>query len=242
MMGTDSLQLVAQRAPVTARDILKALSEHYAPKIADRSVLFFEEFRVGTGYASDAAQRFDAYSLHCWPSADFARTVYEVKVSRGDLLKELKEPRKRRRALLWSNYYYFATPSNLVKLDELPVEAGLIELTGDGKLFFKVQAPQRDTPPPTWRLLVAIARRAYEDGRAEGDRRSVALLKKLTATESDPAMLALDEVARLLGMSDEQVRQEIWQGRLVAYSRSGNGKQMVRQSDLAAYAQARERA
>lgn len=148
-------------APITAADIVAALHTFWAH--AD-SVIALDELRVGTGYGKDADQRIDFWAMQAIPSKRFRRVAYEIKVSRADFLNELKQPRKRARALLLSNEFYFVTLPGIVKAGELPPEAGLIETgerwRGNLELTTKHPAPWRDGYPPTWQFLAAIARRA----------------------------------------------------------------------------------
>ncbi len=149
-----------------------------------RSELFFAELRAGAGYGGVAERRIDAWALHPHPSRSNCRTAYEVKVSRGDFLKELKDPKKRKAALLFSNEFYFAAPKGLITPGEIPAEAGLIEIidnprtkivvTNDDCVIkgapphiwnIAVRAPWRDTPPPSWRFVASLIRNARKETR-----------------------------------------------------------------------------
>lgn len=153
-----------------ARAVLSALAEkHAAPW------LFFQEVRFGTGYNMDgryraapnayAEKRIDAWTIHPYPSEKWRRVAYEVKVTRADFLREIKAPAKRKPALVISNEFYFAAPRGIIKPEELPPEAGLMELADDGRLRVTVQAVWRDTPPPSWGFLAALTRELTNDLR-----------------------------------------------------------------------------
>jgi hypothetical protein len=143
--------------------------------------LFFRELRVGTGTRNRNAQRLDAFALNTLPHTAMRRVCYEVKVTRGDFLSELKHPLKRRIGMRYSNEFYFVTPASLVGTAEIPAECGLIEagyaaaaewrlLIGRQAGFFNydpetraycmvtIPAPWRDTPGPTWQLAAAMLR------------------------------------------------------------------------------------
>jgi hypothetical protein len=154
-----NMQLQAQTV-LTSKQIVEALRERHPAS----EWFFFAELRLGTGFARDAEQRLDAWAMHAWPSSQFRRVAYEVKVSRSDYQRELKNPRKRRPALLMSNEFYFAVPSGLINIAELPPEAGLIEVNADGSCHTTLAAPWRDALPPTWLFLAAIVRRALKEG------------------------------------------------------------------------------
>lgn len=143
----------------TAADIVSTLDDHYR----SGDWLTFAELRVGTGYGKDAETRLDYWAMDAIPSKRFRRVVFEIKVSRADFLAELRQPLKRRRALLLSNEFYFITPPGLVKAAELPPECGLAEVVDHGtfrSIYFRHAAPWRDTSPPTWQFLAAVVRRA----------------------------------------------------------------------------------
>lgn len=147
---------------VTAAEVLAELQNRHTPHMNGNapSWVFFTELRVGTGFGPGAEQRIDAWAFHCWPSRREA-VAYEVKVSRSDFLAEMNNPAKRKAALLYSNRFYFVTPVGLVRADELPPEAGLIEVDDVGSRVV-VEAPWRDPYPPSWAFVGAIARRAIK--------------------------------------------------------------------------------
>lgn len=153
--------------PTTA-EILSALREAHHNLPYRESWAFFDELRIGTGFGHNSEQSIDAFAIALWPSNHWASHAYEIKTSRADFTKELRAPLKRRAALRYSNLFWFATPEGLVKPEEVPIEAGLVEVRwrGDGyprrEDWFSdiiVQAPWRDIPPPTWNLFASVARR-----------------------------------------------------------------------------------
>lgn len=143
--------------------------------------IFLREIRIGTGFRRGSLQRLDAFALNAYAHTAMKRVCYEVKVSRGDFLGELKQPLKRRIGMRYSNEFYFVTPPGMVKVDEIPAECGWIEagiataeewreiLKRQAGFFhfdpasgafciLTVPAPWRDTPGPTWQLLAAMLR------------------------------------------------------------------------------------
>lgn len=149
---------------LTADQIVVALYQHFEKR---GDWLSFDELRVGTGYGKDAEQRLDFWTMNAIPSQHFRRIAFEIKVSRADFVKELRQPLKRRRALLLSNEFYFIAPRDLIKASELPPEAGLMEIgdvfLGRYDVYIKHPAPWRDTSPPTWQFLASVIRRAKRE-------------------------------------------------------------------------------
>ncbi len=73
---------------------------------------------------------------------------YEVKISRSDFLADAKKQKhhfngtKGEIVPAWNpNYFYYACPEGLIKLEELPKNAGLIYIVNDGCVF-KKKAPK----------------------------------------------------------------------------------------------------
>lgn len=154
----------------TTRNVLDALRDRHPPG----RYAFFEELRCGTGFRSyrrtdDREQRIDAYVLCMWESDQHRALAYEVKVSRSDFLRELKKPAKRAAAVSRSHQYFFAAPEGMIRPDELPTEAGLVEVRLDGDHWAartKVDAPRRETlAPMTPEFMMMIVRRAFEHER-----------------------------------------------------------------------------
>jgi len=168
----------------TAKDIKEMLRrEHAGKNFSGEKWAFFEEFRL-PGFAL-GVRSLDAWAINVWPSSNFAKVAYEIKVSRSDFLRELKEPIKRREALLMSNSFFFVAPRGLIKPEELPIECGLIEVAWDEQKAYRgmgagnvavwepgwrskttVSAPWHDSAP-TWALVAGVARRIARLEREE---------------------------------------------------------------------------
>ena len=145
---------------MTASDITAMLKErHPLPEWA-----FLAELRGGTGFSLPGSEQFiDAWAINCYASKQWRRVAYEVKVSRSDFQREIKEPLKRRHALSLSNLFYFVAPGGVIPADKVPMECGLLEVkefkVGKRRLVETVSAPWRDVGPPAWIFVAALARR-----------------------------------------------------------------------------------
>lgn len=151
---------------ITSKVIIELLRARHSGEV------FVEELRGGSGYGKDSERRMDAWAMHHYPSKGNQRTAYEIKISRGDYLRDIKQPLKHRPALTFSNEFYFVAPEGMLKPEELPLFAGLIEVKANhpeygGKLFLKnkVPAPWRDTTPPNWRFVVSLVRSVQKQER-----------------------------------------------------------------------------
>jgi hypothetical protein len=122
----------------TAARIVGLLMEKHQ-KTGD--VVFFDQIPNSTGYGKE--RTIDAFAMELWPSKKFARTAYEVKVSRGDWLNELSQPEKRDPFMKLSNWFYYVAPVGLVDVASLPEGCGLLE-ADKGGLKIRRAAPWRD--------------------------------------------------------------------------------------------------
>ncbi len=144
-----------------------AIAKHHSDYSGKpRGILIFE-LRTGTGFRTGEPSRIDAFFMEETPGKGLMRIAYEVKVSRSDFLRELRDPRKRRAAMRVSNQFFFVTPPGVCKHDEIPLDCGLKEMTAEGYLHTVVDAPYRDGMPASWHFFAAVARRLLKMAPAE---------------------------------------------------------------------------
>lgn len=98
----------------------------------------------------------DAISVDTWGSGGFALSGYEVKISRSDWLRELRDPGK---SQVWSqhcrHWWLVATPG--VVRNDLPPGWGLLELRGSNlRRVFHAPLLRPEPLPP--RHLAGLAR------------------------------------------------------------------------------------
>ncbi len=148
----------------SSNDILDALKEKYRKlseggyQNAPRWVYFSElqNYRF-------ASRRVDFWAMACWPSENYKRIAYEIKVTRADFLNELKDPTKRDFAMEISNQFFFITPPDLIKENELPEGCGLIELSKKGNLTTRIKAPIRKPDFVfTWDFIASLGRKIFK--------------------------------------------------------------------------------
>ncbi len=161
---------------LVSADIVSILHAYYTR----RSWIFLPELRAGTGYQKWAETRLDGWAIMPVPSGRFLRHTLEIKTSRSDFLRELKQPTKRRMGLLLANEFYFVTPPGIAKIEEIPPECGLIEihqvearnrflLPDAVEQYFDLRtvlpAPWHDRPGPSWSFFCSAVRTAPERER-----------------------------------------------------------------------------
>lgn len=117
-----------------------------------------EELRISCGFDGEAARSIDIWGIEANASKGCTATAYEIKVSRGDFLRDIRNPFKQRGARLFSDKFYFVAPEGMINVREIPDWAGLIDAKPEG-LRTVVSAPFRSKDAPSWPLVVSMLRR-----------------------------------------------------------------------------------
>jgi hypothetical protein len=122
------------RREMSTSELMALLRERY-PK---DQYAFFTEVPNGTG--SHANRHADALAMSLWPSRGLHLTGFELKVSRSDWVKELKNPAKAESFARYCHFWYLVVASeSIVTEGELPPNWGLMAPTA-GKLKVVAQA------------------------------------------------------------------------------------------------------
>jgi len=127
--------------------------------------IMLREVRNATGYASGVTRSADALVVSVWPSRGIWFACVEVKVSRGDWLRELKTPEKAEEISRFCDYVWIATPPGIVHMHELPAQWGLVEVDGS-KTKVKKQAPKKTRTALNMGFVAAVLRNRHaHEGR-----------------------------------------------------------------------------
>ena len=141
---------------LTSHDCVVALRGRFsAPEFA-----FFEQVANGTGYGARSWS--DAIAFGIWPSRGLLIHGFEVKVGRGDWLKELKTPSKSEAVQKFCDRWWIVAPKGMIETSELPATWGLIDISEKGKCYIEKEAPPLESEPPTKQFVAAILRRHHE--------------------------------------------------------------------------------
>lgn len=149
-------------ATVSYATIERAMRERYP---ASSHALLWE---VGNATGARCQRHADAVVVGLWPSHGHAIEGFELKVSRGDWLRERAQPEKSAPVYRFCHHWWLLTPKGLVAADELPPTWGLLEVDEAGTSRVKVRAPRLE-PEPVDMGFVAAPLRA----RAKPDERTV---------------------------------------------------------------------
>ncbi|KVS52213.1 hypothetical protein WK39_26505 [Burkholderia cepacia] len=135
----------------------------------------------------------DAVAMNLWPSRGLAIHGMEVKVSRSDWLRELKDPSKSAPVQRYCDYWWIVTPAGVLKDGELPPTWGHYEVKPGGTLRELVAAPKLESEPVTRQFAAALMRRA-------------------SAADEGIVRAAVDtEIARLRQNDEKHIQREIEQ-------------------------------
>ena len=139
--------------------ILEALTKRYERNA--RSNVIFPEFRLGSGYSDISQRRIDMFMISS-EKGNYT-TAFEIKVSRGDFLRDIKDEAKQRGARLYSSNFYYVAPKGMIKPEEIPMWAGLMEYDFEnGQFNTRIVAPLQSRNTPSWSLVCSLVRRVNE--------------------------------------------------------------------------------
>jgi hypothetical protein len=94
-----------------------------------RRYSFARHARSGAGF--DATHTFDAVAIDLWPSSGLLVHIIEVKISRSDWLRELKDPNKTQGAIECGDTFSVCAPKGVVKPEDLRPGWGWYEISGE---------------------------------------------------------------------------------------------------------------
>lgn len=151
---------------IKTEELTERLRSRYpAPKYA-----FVTGVPDGTGW--DKKRTADAIAMGCWKSVEIELQGFEVKVSRADWRKELKDLNKSAAFQKHCHRWWIVASKGIVKLEEMPAEWGLIEPHGDG-LTIKKAASLTAPEPVSFMFLAGMLRRAVAVGLSEKERHEI---------------------------------------------------------------------
>jgi len=121
---------------------------------------YFEELPDATGSLKHRPA--DAFCISLWPSRGLWTAGFELKVSRADWQKELKQPRKAERFFNYCDYWWLVVgDQSIVQPGEFPETWGRLAVAG-GKLKVIVEAPKNEAIAMPRSFLASLLRQAQE--------------------------------------------------------------------------------
>jgi hypothetical protein len=187
---------------LTAGQLLDALRRHYIGPEPLPGGVFLTELQV-PDREEHTVRRADAVYLSFTRARGHAIDVHEVKVTRGDFLRELDRPQKAEAWWKYSSRWWIVSPHpTITPPDLLPEGWGLMCPGRRGRRFTVIQAPAVRHPTVDLTLLIELAKRLDLDrarlvGQAEREAEYARRELQLQAKREE----------RLTGPTDEQQRR-----------------------------------
>jgi hypothetical protein len=117
-----------------------------------------EEVAPATGGGTRYA---DAIAVNLWNSRGHAIHGFEIKVSRSDWLRELKQPEKAEPIYRYCDYWWILAPRGIINPGELPSNWGHYELRDSG-IVLGTQGARLNPEPVTREFFASLIRRGHE--------------------------------------------------------------------------------
>lgn len=172
----DMSDLVARKTvaanAVTAFDMNLSLAKHFCHPV------YGIVFEVAKATALGAGRHIDALAMGLWPSRGMELVAIEVKVSRADFRRELKQPEKAEELAQYCDRFYIAAPEGMIELSQLPPNWGLLERRDSGAIMETKPALRLDAKPVTRNLLAAVMRAANRPRSAEETNAAIAAIRQ----------------------------------------------------------------
>lgn len=124
-------------------------------------------FEVADGTGANQRRWADAVAMNMYPSRGLEIHGFEIKVSRSDWLRELKNPEKSSTVQQFCDRWWIVAPKELIKPGELPPTWGHYDITPAGVIRQVVAAPKLEALPTTKAFMAAMMRRAGGVDEAE---------------------------------------------------------------------------
>lgn len=125
-------------------------------------------WEVGNATGGNTKRWADAVVVSLWPSRGLHITGIEIKVSRSDWTRELKNPAKAEEIAQYCDYWSVVTPEAIVHEHELPLTWGHLVVNDKGLIRQRVKPTKNDTPAALSRgFVAAMLRRAGQADEAE---------------------------------------------------------------------------
>jgi hypothetical protein len=174
----------------------------------DKYALLFD---VPDAVSMDQKRRIDALAFGCWASLGRTLEGFELKISRGDWLREMKQVNKADPFVaLCDRFWLVTSDSTVAKLDEIPACWGWMAATKAG---LRIQRPASKLPgcgesfPRSF--VIGVMRRLQDDLIGSPDVRTYidGKIKAATASVDQRIKWATDRAANDLKRNQEAIKE-----------------------------------
>lgn len=149
---------------VTEHDMISALHRRFSMTVGNGPrYVCATHVRNAPGF--NASRTLDFMAIDTWPSKGLLRHGIEIKCSRSDWLRELKDDTKANAFKRYCHRFWLAVPDASIVKDDLPTDWGLLVLSDDGIFRARPMAPLLRPEPFPWPMTVALARSVQTTAR-----------------------------------------------------------------------------
>jgi hypothetical protein len=195
----------APKTVLTSYEVLATLREKLWH---GEAFTWLEEVRNGTGWQRETRSA-DALVVSCWPSRGIYAMGVEVKVSRSDWVRELKDPKKSAEVQQYCKYWWIAAAEGVVKEEEIPPTWGWVEVLSSKRHEVRKQAPELEAKEPSWTFVASVLRnmaRKLEAAKGEGREEGRAKAELADAERQQKADDALHQLKELESVKAQLTR------------------------------------
>lgn len=138
-----------------------ALSRCLAARYCSPQYAYFAQVRNAAGFVANRV--LDGLAMGLWPSRGLHVTGFEIKTTRSDWLREIRNPAKiEGSGFEFCDFFIVVAPPDVVDLLELPPKWGLLETRG--KALRSVRQPELlDAKPFDRHMLAVLLKRLHDD-------------------------------------------------------------------------------
>lgn len=127
---------------------------------------FSLQWEVASSSGSGPRRYADAVAMGLWPSHGCLLTGFEIKVSRADWLRELRDGKKCEEVQRYCHHWYLVAPADVAKEEELPHNWGMLLYTSGGGLRVTKRAPLEAAIPIDATFMASMLRRSQSQESA----------------------------------------------------------------------------
>jgi hypothetical protein len=155
------IEAAAAVAPdqMTVRGITAALAKAVHERYPAPEYLCLQQVAIGTRWL-------DLVAVRMWSRA--AISAFEVKATRSDWLREMRQPTKADVAVGTCDHFWLVTAKGVAKPEEIPEHWGWLVMQANGKVRAAKAAPALDTRIPHREFWASMLSRLYNGGESRG--------------------------------------------------------------------------
>lgn len=139
----------------TKNRLIEAIRSRFPPP----TYACFSEVGNAVGFST---RRVDVIAMAMWRSRGLEVHGLEIKMSRSDWLRELRDPAKSEELFVYCDRWWIVVPSKGIVKEELPQGWGLLRWNGVGLREEVTAARQKKTKPLTREFVAAVLRHAHK--------------------------------------------------------------------------------